>query len=89
MIDLKELEKTINYLNELKKQEEKKQLETLKEEIKKEIIKELEDCLYHFESKKIMDFREETKKLVTFNYNFADITKTIKNIIDVDTWEVN
>lgn len=88
MIDLKELNKTIEYLNELKKKEESKVLEKLQETIKQEIISEIEKVLMHFESDKMVDFLEETKREVCFEYNGFKILEEIKDKLKVEVWEI-
>ena len=87
-MDLKELDNVINYLQDLRKEEDKKQLERLKEEIKKEIIKNVEDVLLHFESKIMIKFLEDTQKDVFFTFNCDDILKSLKEKIDVEVWEL-
>ena len=88
MIDLRELDKTIDYLKTLRKEEEERQLKNLSKEIEKELINEIENVLLHFESNVMIKFLEETKKDVCFDYNYVDIMENIKDKIKVDIWEV-
>lgn len=89
MIDLKELDKTINYLNELKKKEEEKQLEELKEVIENELKKELEHTLRDFVSQALLNFINTYGKSVCFDYNYIELLETIKSVLKVDVWEVD
>lgn len=89
-MDLKELNKTINYLNELKriKQEEKKKLlNELKEEIKKEILRDIEKTLNNFESQKIIEFNERNGKKFGFSFDYEDFFESIQKHFFVDVWE--
>lgn len=87
MINIEELNKTIEYLNELKKKEEAKQLENLKEKIKNELIEKLNDVLMHFESYVMVKFLEETGKEVCFDYNSFDVLEEIEHKLNVYVWE--
>jgi DNA-binding HxlR family transcriptional regulator len=89
MINLEELNKTINYLNELKEREIKKQIKELKEVIENELKKELEHTLRDFESQALVNFIETYKKNVCFDYNYTELIETIKSVLYVDVWEVD
>ena len=89
MLNTKDIDKLINVLNEVKKEQESKQLELLQEKIKQELINELEDTLLHFQSNTIMEkFLEENDKAICFDYNFEVIMNAIKDKIVVEVWEV-
>lgn len=89
MIDLKELNKTINYLNELKKKEEEKQLKELKDVIENELKRKLEDVLENFESQALVNFINTYEKNVCFDYNYTELIESIKSVLKVDVWEVD
>ena len=89
MLEIKDIEKLINVLTEVKKEKENKQLELLQQAIKKEIIKEIENVLLHFESESMIKFLEETKNEVCFDYNYNDIIETLEDKLGVNVWEVN
>ena len=85
-MNLKELNNTIDFLQKLKEEEEKKQLDELKETIKRELLNELENVLMHFESKAIIDFIDKTKKDIFFDYNEHKILEMLKEI-NIVVWE--
>ena len=87
-MNLNELNNTIDFLQKLKKEEEKKQLEVLQIKIKEEMLKEIESVLMNFESDSIVKFKEETKKNACFSYNEYVIMERLKEILEVDVWEV-
>ena len=87
-MDLKELENVINYLQDLRREEEKKQLEKLEKTIKEELFLKIDDLLNHFESDIMIKFLEDTQKNVCFSFNYDDILKSIKEKINVDVWEL-
>ena len=89
MLNTKDIDKLINVLNEVKKEQESKQLELLQEKIKQELIKELENTLISFESESMERFLEENDKAICFEYNFDVMMNAIKDKIVVDVWEVN
>ena len=86
-MNLNELNNTIDFLQKLKIEEEKKQLEELNEKIKQELLNELENVLMHFESKVILEFRDKTKKDICFDYRWYEMFETIKEMLDVVVWE--
>ena len=88
MLNIKDIDKLINVLNEVKKEQESKQLEELQEKIKQEIIKELENTLIHFQSNTMEKFLEENDKAICFEYNFDAIMNAIKDKLVVNVWEV-
>lgn len=88
MLDIKDIDKLINVLNEIKKEQENKQLELLQEKIKQELIKELKNTLLHFESESMIKFLEENKKAFCFDYDFNAIMESVKEKVAVNVWEV-
>ena len=88
MLNPKDIDKLINILNEVKKEQESKQLDMLQEKIKQELINELERALINFESNTMIKFLEENDKAICFDYNFDVIMDTIKDKIVVEVWEV-
>ena len=87
-MNLNELNNTIEFLQKLKIEEEKKQVEELNIKIKEEIISYIENELLNFESDSILKFMEETKKRVCYEYNFIEIIESIKDKIKIDIWEL-
>ena len=87
-MNLNDLNNTIDFLQKLKKEEEKKQLEEIKNKIKEELLNELENVLIHFESNSVIKFREETQKRVCFDYNYNVIMDWLKEIFEVNVWEL-
>ena len=88
MLDLNELNKTINYLQALKSEEQNKRLEKLNEILKGEILKTIESSLIHFESDEFVNFKKENGIEVCYDFNFSDIMEKIKETIKVDIWEI-
>ena len=88
MLELKDINNLLECLNKLKKEEEQKQLENLKNEIKKELIAKARDTIMHFESEKMLKFLEETNREVCFDYNFVKIMESLEDIVNVTVWEV-
>ena len=87
-MNLNELNNTIDFLQKLKTEEEKKQLEELNIKIKEEIISYIENELLNFESDSILKFREETKERVCYEYNFIKIMESIRDTIKIDIWKL-
>lgn len=88
MIELKELDKTIDYLKTLRDEEEKRQFDNLSKEIKKELISQIRDALVYFESKTMKKYLEDTEKAVAYDYPFMPILKFVEDNINVEVWEV-
>lgn len=88
MLNIKDIDKLINILNEVKKEKEEKQLEEIKEAIKQELIKELESTLINFESDSMIKFLEENDKAICFDYDFNAIMESIKDKLVLEVWEV-
>lgn len=88
MLNLKELQKVINYLNKLKKEEEEKAILQLAENIKNEILLAIENELLNFESQEIENFKNNIKDNMAYDFNVVEILETIKNKIFVSVWEV-
>lgn len=88
MLDIKELNKTINYLQALKKEEQNKRLEKLNEIIKGEIAKTIENSLINFESDEFVKFIEENGIEICFEFNFNDIMEKLNEIIKVEIWQL-
>ncbi len=88
MIDLKELNKTIEYLNTLKIEEEQKQLENLQVKIKNEIMETLKDTLINFHSNTMEKFLEDSNKAVCYAYDYKAIIDHLEDKINVEVWEV-
>lgn len=88
MINLKELDKTIEYLNILKEKEKNELIEKQKETIKNEIIKEITETLKHFESETFAKFNEDNNIATCFEFNFIGIINEINKVINVDVWEI-
>ena len=89
MLEIKDIEKLINILTEVKKEKENKQLELLQQAIKQEIIKEIENTLISFESDSVVKFLEESDKHICFDYNYNAIMETLEDKLGVNVWEVN
>lgn len=87
-LNIKEIDKLINHLQELKKEQREKEIDKLKEKIKSEIIKEIDNVLMHFESDELVEFMNDTKIDVCFDYNYCEIIKLLKEKLLVDVWEV-
>jgi hypothetical protein len=87
-MSLNDLNNTIDFLQKLKKEEEKKQLEEIKNKIKEELLKEIEDVLMHFDSKVYLEFIDKTKKEICFDYNGFVIMDLLKENLSVDVWDV-
>lgn len=88
MLNPKDIDKLINILTEVKKEQESKQLNMLQEKIKQELINEIERALINFQSNTMERFLEENNKAICFDYNFEVIMKSIKEKVAVDVWEV-
>ena len=88
MLNIKDIDKLINVLNEVKKEQESKQLELLQEKIKQELIREIENTLIHFQSESMEKFLEENDKAICFDYNFDVIMESVKDKLGVEVWEV-
>ena len=88
MLNTKDIDKLINVLNEVKKEQKFKQLELLQEKIKQELIRELENTLISFESESMEKFLEENDEAIAFDYNFDVIMNAIKDKLAVVVWEV-
>lgn len=88
MLDINELNKTINYLQTLKNEEQNKRLEKLNEVLKEEITKTIENSLIHFESDEFVKFKKENGIDVCYDFNFNDIMEKLKETIKVDIWEI-
>ena len=87
-LNIREIDKLINHLQELKKEQRKKEINELKERIKSEIIKEIDNVLMHFESDELVKFINNTEIDVCFDYNYCEIIKLLKEKLSVDAWEV-
>lgn len=88
MLNIKDIDKLINILTEVKKEKEEKQLEGLREAIKQELIKEIESTLIHFQSNTMEKFLEESNKHICFDYDFNAIMESVKEKVAVNVWEV-
>ena len=88
MLNPKDIDKLINILNEVKKEQESKQLDMLQEKIKQELINELERTLINFQSNTMERFLEENNKAICFDYNFEVIMESVKDKLVVEVWEV-
>lgn len=87
-MNLKELKNVIEFLNTIKDEEEKKQLDYLKEEIEIELINKFEEVLWSFESDKLVEFVEETKRNICFDFNHKEIMEKIEEVMKINLWEV-
>ena len=86
---IENLDRTIDFLQELRKEEQKKQLGRLSDTLKNEIYKSIQDTLTHFESDEFVKFREENKIDLCFDFNFGEIMEKVKDTIKVDIWEID
>lgn len=86
MMNIKELDKTISYLQELKKEQKGKSLEVGADIIKKDLLKELEKTLLNFGSDKFVNFMAENNLECCFSFNFEDIMRRLEETIEVDVW---
>lgn len=85
---IENLDKTIEFLQELRKEEQKKQLERLNDTLKNEIYKSIHNTLTHFESDEFVKFKEENKIDLCFDFNFVEIMRKVQDTIKVDIWEL-
>ena len=67
MLNPKDIDKLINILTEVKKEQESKQLNMLQEKIKQELINEIERALINFQSNTMERFLEENNKAICFD----------------------
>lgn len=86
---IENIEKTIEFLQELRKEETKKEINKLNERLKEEIKKSVKDALIHFESDNFVKFREENKINLLFEFNFSEIMEKLQDTIKVDIWEID
>lgn len=86
---IENIDKTIEFLQELRKEEQKKQLGRLNDTLKNEIYKSIQNTLLHFESDEFVKFREENKINLLFDYNLGEVLEKVKDTIKVDIWEID
>ena len=88
MENLKEIDKTIEFLKILREKEKNELIEKQKETIKNEIIKEITETLKHFESETFVKFNEDNNIETCFEFNFIEIINEISKAINVELWEI-
>ena len=86
MMNIKELDKTIGYLQDLRQEEERKQLDEFSRVIKEELVMHLKNALEDFESDKFVELNEQTGLECCYAFNFDGIMDGIKDSIKVDVW---
>ena len=86
MMNIKELDKTIGYLQDLRQEEEKKQLDEFSRVIKEELVMHLKSAMEDFESDKFVELNEQTGLECCYSFNFDNIMDAIKDSIKIDVW---
>ena len=90
MIDIEKLNDTINYLNLLKEEEKKKDIEILKDKIKKGIITHIINEVYEYQAKQINEYAKKYNTNFTWTLSSKDYNdiEDVLNKIDVSVWEI-